>query len=86
MLMGRKLCALTVTPCCSAVAVGGGLVIYDDGSIPDLSALLRLRQVNGPLYVYGTNGSAGLTSLEGLQNLEVRSNGLPGQRWHARSA
>eukprot|EP00775_Hariotina_reticulata_P003069 gene3070-3349_t len=55
----------------NVTSVSGGLVIYDDGSIPDLSALFRLRQISGPFYVYGTNKSAALTSLDGLQNLEV---------------
>ena len=46
------------------------LVIYDDGTIPDLSALAKLRSVQGPLVIYG-NDNASLTNLAGLENLQV---------------
>ena len=44
----------------------------DDGTIPDLSALSRVRSIVGPLYIYG-RANASLTSLAGLENLQVRA-------------
>jgi hypothetical protein len=50
---------------------GGCLqVIFDDGSIPDLSALANIKTVNGPLIVWGT-GSAALSDLTGLEGITV---------------
>lgn len=46
-------------------------VIYDDGNIQDLSALAKLKSVEGPLIIYG-NDNASLTSLAGLQGIAVR--------------
>jgi hypothetical protein len=45
-------------------------VIYDDGSITDLSALANIRSINGPLIIYG-NAGANLKSLAGLQGIKV---------------
>lgn len=45
-------------------------VIYDDGSITDLSALANVKSVNGPLVVYG-NADAKLTTLAGLEGIKV---------------
>lgn len=64
--------------------VRSSLVIFDDGSIPNLSALANLRTVVGPLYIYGMP-NATLTTLAGLENLQV-SKGLMGKIvskiWH----
>ncbi|WIA36148.1 hypothetical protein OEZ86_007494 [Tetradesmus obliquus] len=49
--------------------VRGGLAIIDDGTLPDLSALSRVRSIVGPLYIYG-RANASLTSLAGLENLQ----------------
>ncbi|WIA36150.1 hypothetical protein OEZ86_007496 [Tetradesmus obliquus] len=53
----------------SLATVRGGLAIIDDGQLPDLSALSRVRSVVGPLYIYGRT-NASLTSLAGLENLQ----------------
>lgn len=45
-------------------------VIYDDGNIPDLSALANIRSVSGPLIVYG-NYNASLKNLAGLEGIKV---------------
>jgi hypothetical protein len=45
-------------------------VIYDDGNIPNLSALANIRAVNGPLIIWG-NGNASLQSLAGLEGIRV---------------
>jgi hypothetical protein len=50
-------------------------VIYDDGTITDLSTLAKVRSVQGPLIIYGT-ANASLTSLAGLEGLQVKSVGL----------
>jgi hypothetical protein len=47
-------------------------VIYDDGTINDLSALSKVRSIQGPLIVWGTD-NASLTSLTGLEGLQVRA-------------
>jgi len=47
-------------------------VIFDDGNIPDLSALANIRSVQGPLIIYGTS-NASLTSLAGLEGITVRT-------------
>lgn len=67
--------------------VRGGLAIIDDGTLPDLSALSRVRSIVGPLYIYG-RANASLTSLAGLENVQVRqaavgagSAGGAGSRW-----
>jgi hypothetical protein len=52
--------------------VRGGLAIIDDGSVPDLTALSRVRSIVGPLIIYG-RANASLTSLAGLDNLQVRA-------------
>lgn len=46
-------------------------MIYDDGSIPNLSALANIRSIVGPLVIYG-NSNAGLQSLAGLERIQVR--------------
>lgn len=57
-------------------------VIYDDGNIPNLSALANIRSVNGPLIVYG-NANASLQTLAGLEGIRVRgAGGVVGRlRW-----
>jgi hypothetical protein len=45
-------------------------VIYDDGNIPDLSALANIKTVNGPLIIYG-NYNASLKNLAGLEGIRV---------------
>jgi hypothetical protein len=45
-------------------------VIYDDGNIPDLSALATIRSVSGPLIIYG-NYNASLKDLTGLEGIKV---------------
>lgn len=45
-------------------------VVWDDGSLPDLSALSRVRSIQGPLILFGTP-NASLTNLAGLENLQV---------------
>jgi hypothetical protein len=68
-----ELVSLTDADACirSAGRVAGSLVIWDDGSIPDLSALANLKTVAGNLVVYGADGRSGLRSLAGLEKLEV---------------
>jgi hypothetical protein len=57
--------------------VRGGLAIIDDGSIPNLAALSRVRSIVGPLFIYG-RANASLTSLAGLEALQVTNHELPG--------
>lgn len=54
-----------------AARLPGALVIWDDGTVPDLAALSNLRAVAGPLIVFGVGGRSGLKSLAGLDKLEV---------------
>jgi len=56
----------------SASRIAGALVVWDDGSLKDLSALANLKRVDGPVVVFGVDGASGLQSLAGLENLEVR--------------
>ena len=55
--------------------VRGALVIWDDGSVPDLSALRGLKAVDGYFVVFGAGGRSVLASLEPLGALEVRGRG-----------
>ncbi|KAI8465168.1 MAG: hypothetical protein J3K34DRAFT_488825 [Monoraphidium minutum] len=48
----------------------GAIVVWDDGSIPDLSAMGALRSVSGPLVLFGVGGNSSVASLDGLANLE----------------
>ncbi|KIY96320.1 hypothetical protein MNEG_11641 [Monoraphidium neglectum] len=54
----------------TAPRVTGALVIWDDGTIPDLSALGNLKTVSGPLVLFGVNGNSSIASLAGLEKLE----------------
>lgn len=67
-----ELISLTDPAACirTLTTVRGGLAIIDDGTIPDLSALSRVRSIVGPLYIYG-RANASLTSLAGLESLQV---------------
>jgi hypothetical protein len=69
-----ELMSLTDPAACirTLTTVRGGLAIIDDGSIPDLTALARVRSIVGPLIIYG-RANASLTSLAGLDNLQVRA-------------
>jgi hypothetical protein len=59
----------------TAPRVTGALVIWDDGTIPDLSALGNLKTVSGPLVLFGVNGNSSIASLAGLEKLEVSGRG-----------
>jgi hypothetical protein len=67
-----ELISLTDPAACirTLTTVRGGLAIIDDGTIPDLSVLSRVRSIVGPLYIYG-RANASLTSLAGLESLQV---------------
>jgi hypothetical protein len=67
-----ELISLTDPAACirTLTTVRGGLAIIDDGTIPDLSALSKVRTIVGPLYIYG-RANASLTSLAGLESLQV---------------
>lgn len=71
-------CLRCVTGVSAAVTVAlcpaSSQVIFDDGNIPNLSALSNIRSVNGPLVVYG-NANASLQTLAGLEGIRVRGAG-----------
>jgi hypothetical protein len=52
--------------------VPGALVVWDDGTVPDLSPLSALRTVGGPLVLFGVGGQSNISSLAPLANLEAR--------------
>lgn len=53
--------------------IQGALVVYDDGSISqqDLATLSNIKTIMGAFYLYGTEGQSQITSLKGLENLQV---------------
>jgi hypothetical protein len=83
-----ELISLTDPASCirTLITVRGGLAIIDDGSIPNLAALSRVRSIVGPLFIYG-RANASLTSLAGLEALQVgRSSWAKGfmRVWHCK--